>query len=327
MANKDKKTEPEKKPVALSKSELVSIVDGVRQTLDVMAREEADKASKLAKAHPGEETSTEVPPDDSATSGGPEASSAPADDTSSAPPSDDSGAPPADASAGPPADASAAPPTGDGDGDADDQGGAGSVEALEQAYAQLPLHELQMHYLACKAALVQAMGPQAGADDGTGAPPADASAGAPPAPPAPSADAGGPPPAMKSESGTEMPSDEKANGENPLHVKKSEKNTEVEALRKRLDDQEQAFGTVVSAMREALERPMRKSIVSTDVLPASTPAKPAVENLSKSEIDKLLKTIVRKPTLEKSERATVNRYYAEGQIQIDGIKPLIEKYA
>lgn len=132
---------------------------------------------------------------------------------------------------------------------------------------------------------------------------------------------------MKSESGTEMPSDEKANGENPLHVvHKSEKNSDVEALRKRLDEQDQALGTVVEAMKGFLERPMRKSIVSTaDLSDAKKSAKPDLDNLSKKEISGLLKEIVRKP-LTKSEREAINGFHY-GTVTVDGIKGIVEKHS
>lgn len=343
----------------LSKKELDSIIDEVANALNGAVTVEA---AKLSKAHDGESTASETPTDTSATTP-PSTDSASPDASASAPPTDDASAsaPPADASAAPPGDALAPPPGADGaapgpDASASpDAGGQGAdPRELEEAYTALPIEELKMHYLACKTALVAAMGnggsadaaPAPGAPGPDGAPPADAGAAptdpaasapaldagppagapAPATPPGdPSASAGGPPTddpsaALKTEMGTELPSDKKANGENPLHaVKKTEQEKAVEALSKAQPD---LIANLTKAVKNFVERPARLAITSTADLKKSDSADKPFEQLSKSEIDAKLKVAIRRTDLKKSDRETINSY-ALGLVKAESIKHLI----
>jgi hypothetical protein len=322
----------------IKKSELASIVAEVQQALNGATQDEANKIAKLSKAHEGEDTAPEVPKDDSATTPIKDGPGADADDSASAsgPPADDS----ATASAAPPAadDGSGTPPAHD-DGSAapagdpaamDGQGGA-NPEELEAAYAALPLHELQMHYLAVKAALVAAMGSDGGADAGAppapgadaGPPPAGPDAGSAPPPAAPDLNAGPQAPTMKTEKGAEMPSDKKANGENPLDaVTKSEKDLAIEALTKTVNDQGKALDTLLGAVKKIVETPVRKSIVSTADLPRTGQTED-LASLAKSEVLARLKKVATNPTLTKSDRERIN-HYALGHITVDGVKDLLQ---
>lgn len=296
----------------LTKTELVSIMDEVQKHLDEsLGAEAARVGTQLSKAHPGEDTSAEVPPDESSTSpSGPDASASPPPPDASAAPPDASASP--DASATPP-DASAVPP----EAGADDSMGGGEVppspEEIKQAYDALPLDQLQVHYLAAKQALVEKMG----APGNAGPPAPDQSA----APPAPDASASAPPPALKSE-GKQLPNDEKANGQDPLHaVKKSENSPEFESLTKKLADQDEALKSLVGAMKKIVEAPVRKAIVSTADLQA---APQDFSSLTKSEVDQKLRRVARNPLLSKSERGLITSFTL-GHVGVDAVKDLLTK--
>jgi hypothetical protein len=306
-------------------TELHELMSEVQKELDVILKAEQEK---LAKAHPGEETSSEVPADESATSassdgdGDADDSGPPAADES-APPSADASAPPA-ADAAPPADASAPPADGSADPGAD-QGL--NPEQLKAEYAQLPLEELKMHYLAAKEALFAAMG--AGGDPAAaGGPPADASAppappaaaSPPPAPPpaasAPPVDDQSAPPALKAEKQANNP----ANGGKVTTVAKSEKDLEIEDLRKKLGDLEEIVPSLIDLVKVAAA-PARKAVTSVAQLEKSNGVD--VGSLSKAEIDARLKRAVR-TNLTNPDREAINSYYLSGGATgIEGIKHIL----
>lgn len=277
----------------IPKAELDAILDEVNAALVPVLKTEVDKAAaKLAKAHPGEVTPPEVPVDASATKAPPDASqSAPADESKDSPPAPDASASAPDETA-PDETAPEAPAD-----DAQD-----SPEELQAAYASLPLEAQQMHYLACKAALIAAMGAgDATADDGDATADAgDATAGAPPAAPA-----------MKGE----MPAD--PNGE----VEKSEKDLAIESLMKTVKDQEIAMSKLIDITQQIVERPVRKSISSIrEVAPAAGAVD--VTKLTKAEIKIRLRKVAEQPGLRKSDRERITSYYL-GNTDLEGIKDLL----
>lgn len=314
------------------KTDLDAIVDQVRTELEPILKAEFTKAEKkLAKAAPGEDTSPEVPADKSATkddsASDDSAPPAPKADASASPPAD---GPPPPAADGPPGDASASPP-GDASGDPSQDMSSDPAE-LQQAYASLPLEELQMHYLAVKAALMQAMGNPDGsappadpaADPSAtamppAAPPASASpspAAPPPPPPAPPApDA--PPPALKAEAG--MTEHEEANGENPLD--KSEKDLAIEALQKTVAEQGAVLQAAQATIKKLVETPVRKSITTVADI-KKTEGSVDVKTLSRDDIKARLKRAAEKQTLTKSDRERIN-LFALGHLKVEGIADLI----
>lgn len=304
------------------KADLGAIVAEVQETLAPILKAEFQKAEEqLAKAQPGEATKPEVPADESATKpedksaskGDDKSASPPADASASPPPAADKSAspPPADAPPAPPADA---PPAGDASASGDPAADMSSDPAeLQQAYATLPLEELQMHYLAVKSALIAAMGNDASADaPPVDAPPAPGASAAPPpaAPPAP-------PPAQKAE----LKVDEKANGQDPTKLGKSEKDILIEALQKKAAEQETALASLVNAMTKVIETPVRKSVTSVSEIKTDS-TKVDVSKLSKGEIKTRLKRAAEKQTLSKSDRERIN-LFALGHIEVEGIADLI----
>jgi hypothetical protein len=304
----------------LKAKELEAILDEVGAKLEPVLKSEAEKAAeRLAKAHPGESTASETPKDASATK------EAPDDKSSAPPPPKPEGTPPAAKEASPPP---AAPPAADPALTADpaaatdpaaDPGAAGAEDPadLQAAYATLPLEDLQMHYLACKAALIAAMGNDGGAD----APPAadPAAAAAPPAPPPPAAPPAAPP-ALKNE----LPSDPKANGEDPANVAKSEKDLTIASLEKRVTERDTALEQLTGALRKIVERPVRKAITSLSDLRKSDGQGSTVDlsKLSKNEQRALVRKAAEKPNLKKSDRERLNSFFF-GNLEIDGVKDLL----
>ncbi len=204
---------------SIKDTQLKSIIAEVHTELDAIFKSEKEK---LLKAHPGEEISSEVPADESATEPS-EPSAAPAAPEASAAPSD---SPPVDASAPPEGDAPAADAAPEGDPAAD---ASGDFDGLVGEYSKLHPEELKAHYMACKQALFAIMGaggPPPGADAGAGSPPPPA---APPAPPIADQSA----PALKAEK-------------------------EIEELKEKLAKTEGA----VMGLLKAISSPSRKAVTS-----------------------------------------------------------------
>lgn len=309
----------------LKKSDIDSLLSEVEDALTAALKEEQEK---LSKAHPGEENSSEVDSDTSATSPKePEASTSPPPgdgDTSSPAPDASASAPPASA----PTDASAAPA----DGSAPADPGAdpsNDPQALQDEYSKLGAADpeaLKNHYLACKAALFALMG--AGADASAAAP---AAPGAPPAGPAaspsppvasPSPDA---PPAMKSEkSAGGMPTTtEAANGGQGMM--KSDKE-EIKGLTEKLAKQEEAMAGLLTVVTSMVETPVRKAITSIAHMSKTEEEKPSKEadftKLPKAEVKALLRKAAEKP-LRKSDRDLITSFDL-GHVGVDKIVHLIK---
>jgi hypothetical protein len=308
----------------MKKSEIDSLLTEVETALTAALKEEQ---TKLAKAHPGEESSSEEPSDTSATDPKePEASVSPPPGDGA---TDASPAPDASASVSPeatgPADASVPPADGSAPADpAADQ--SNDPQALQDEYSKLGAADpeaLKNHYLACKAALFALMG--AGAD--ASAPPAApvapvASPAAPMAPPvaSPSPSA---PPAMKSEkSAGGMPTTtEAANGGQGMM--KSEK--EIKDLTDKLAKQEEAMAGLLTLVTSVVETPVRKAITSIAHMAKTEDEKSSKEDfskLSKSEVKAKLRLAAEKP-LRKSDRELINSFDL-GNIGVDKVAHLIK---
>jgi hypothetical protein len=304
---------------------LDTLVSEVKKELEGLLKAEADV---LAKAHPGEDTSDETPADESATAS--EASSPadagpPADDASASaapPPSGDGDAddaPPADASGSAPADASA---SGDPAADA-----TTDHDALVAEYSKLDAETLKAHFLAAKEALMAALGADAaGAADGApAAPPAPAAdAGAPPpaAAAAPPMDAGSPPPDAPPALKGEMPAD--GNGENPLDaVRKAEatvKDAEIAALKKKVAEQDEALGKLVTAMKVVVEAPARKTVTSLTQIKKNEGVD--VTSMSRDQVRAALRRKA-EGKLSKSDRELINQF-ALNLITVEKVAHLLE---
>lgn len=292
--------------------ELDAILAEVSAQLEPVVKAEVQRAAeKLSKAHPGESTTDEVPKDDSATK------EAPADEASAPPKSDPPASePPA---AEPPA---AEPPAPEVPGDeppadpALDPGADGDIdspEALQAAYSTLPLEELQVHYMAVKAALYAAMPPAVPAPEAAiAAPPVAAPpVAAPPAVP-PMAD-----PALKAE----MPADPNGSVE---AVKKSEKR--VEDLIKTLAERDSVIAQLIessAALKKHIERPLRKSVATLSEVrrPSGTPAVDFA-SLSKSEMKVLVRKTIEKP-LSANDRARMHDFINGKYEDVESVKDLL----
>lgn len=174
------------------------------------------------------------------------------------------------------------------------EGGQMDTEALKAEYMKLPPEELEMHFMAAKAAMEALMG---GADQGA----EGLGAGAPA--PAPE---GAPAPAMKAE-----PAAKKAS-----LMEKSEKNTASDS---RLQELEAQVEGLVKALDLALGQPMRKAVTSVAYVPRTEETKPS---LSKGEVVEKLKEITKQP-LKKSDRELINRYCL-GEVEVDKIQHLLQ---
>lgn len=242
-------------PVTINDDELDLLISDVKKNLlDVL---DTEKAQRLAKA---------APPDDEPGAGAPpspSASAGPPVDDSPAPPA--GGAPPPDA---PPAPGADAPPGGE-------EAGAPTFDELKAEFAKLAPEELEMYFLAAKAAMQEAQGAP-----GAGAPPSpSASAGPPPsAAPSPSA-----PPAMKAEM---KPNGELAKAE----AKIAELSQHVENLAK---------------MVEHLAVPQRKAITASTYLGKS---EDKATTMTDTQIKQKLGERARERDLKKSDRELINSF-------------------
>jgi hypothetical protein len=297
---------------------LDALVSEVQKELTKHLKAEAEA---LSKAHPGEDISSEIPADESATSDG--SPSDAEEGSEAAPPADSGDSSPAEETPGEaPVDASASdapPPADDGSAPADPaMDPASDHDALVGEYTKLPIETLKAHVLASKEALMAAMG--AGAvDDGSAgaAPPAPPAAMGPPAPAASaSPDA---PPAMKGEMAAN-----KANGENVLtSVSKSEKDVEIETLRKRVEEQDATMAQVLKAVTMVVEAPVRKSVASIADLGKSAGAvDPSA--LTKDQVRNRLRERVVERKLSKSDRELVIAFDL-GHIGVEKVAHLLSE--
>lgn len=309
--------------------ELDAILQEVSTQLEPVVKAEVLRAAeKLSKAIPGESTTDEVPKDDSATK---EAS----DDKATAPPPKDD-APPADKAPDAPADGPPAleapvdgPPVDDGLTDPAADGDIDSPEALQAAYSTLPLDELQVHYLAIRAAMMAAMPQAAPAPEAPIAalPAAVAPPAAPPlAPPmAPPVAPPAVPPMADPTLKAEMPAD--PNG-SVSAVKKSEKL--IEDLNKKVTEQTAVIAELIdlsAALKRHAERPIRKSAVSLSEVRRATGAAPSaatvdLASLSKSEMKVLVRKTVEK-NLSVNDRTRMHDFISGKYEDVESVKDLL----
>lgn len=291
----------------MTQEELQALVRQVQGELDVHLTAEQ---TRLSKAHPGEEDSSELPADESSTADAsappsPEASGPPADASpdASAPPMDG----PPDASA-PPADASAAgPDAGGGDPMADP--GVIDPAAIQAELAQMPPEHVKALYLACKAVIFAAMG---GSPDASAPPAPGPDASAPPMPAGPPA---GPPdasPALKAETNP-------ANG-GKTTVAKSDKDEQIEVLTKKVAEFEGITSTLLTVVQKVISVPPRKAVAGVSELQKNS-AEDA-KSLAKDEVNTRLNRAAR-TKLSKSDRELINQY-SVGAIDVSKVSHLLD---
>jgi hypothetical protein len=168
-----------------------------------------------------------------------------------------------------------------------------------------------MHVLAAKAAYFAVMGASdpAAAPPAASAPPAAPPAAAAPPVASPSAPPA-PPPAMKAEV-----KDEAANG-GQTELGKSEKDIQIEALQKKVDELEGTVPALVAVLQKIASVPARKGVTSAAQLNKS------VGELTKSEITNRLNRLV-KSNISDSDRDAI-KSYTYGRVGVEGIKHLLE---
>lgn len=319
----------------ITKDKLQKLVDDVTASLsEVLNKAEKPElpTEELNKATPGNEAPAEKVPAGSSTessseeSSGAEESSSPSGSTDGDKAAPADGAPAPDASATAPADGAPAP---DASASADSsasqdpaQDAGGSVESLQAEYAALPLEELKMHMLACKAALISQMA-QGGAEDqsaapadGASAPDASATPGASPAasPAAPSA----PPP-----SDAEPPMAKSQDNELLDRIANLEKSL------KEKDELLNGFGTALTKFNEKLSTRKGIAHVSAIMKPGTELAKSEdkldLSNLSFDEIKSQLNTITATTKLNKSDQTAVLKFVAGNDKDTAKIAHLLKK--
>ncbi len=304
-----------------SPEELDSMLASVTSEVIEFLRKDEAELAKAVKDAPAEESEGSEGP------AAPEAS-APAPDE--APPAD--AAPPMDDGSAP---AEAAPPEGSAPADgapapapdamAQDQAiePAPTVEQLQAEYSQLDPEALKLHYLACKGAIMMAMG-QAGPEASAPAPDASAPPMAPPGgAPAPEASA---PPAFKAEMGAGKKIDlSDGNGGEIKAGKlgKSESDQRIEALELQLKKSEQTMLQLV----EIVAKPLRKSVKGVSELQFITkegdaPVAAPSSTMTKAEITSKLREKA-KTTLSKSDRDLMNQFVV-GAVDITKIEHLLK---
>jgi hypothetical protein len=325
-----------------TKQDLQKLLDQVTSQLSVVL-EKAEKpieGEALNKATPGNEAPAEKNPAGSSTEGS-EESSSPAGDTDG----DDKGSapaasPPAEGSAppagGPPADASAsASPAGAGAAPQDpalDSGG--SVESLQAEYAALPIEELKMHMLACKAALISQMA-QGGVEDQSAAPGAPGAglspdAGMPPAggPPA-DASAAPSPDASASPAPTPPPAESTPPMTKSQDLELLERISNLEKSIKEKDELLNGFGTALTKFNEKLST--RKAVTRVSELnkPGTELAKSEdkldISTLSLDSIKSQLNQLTATTKLNKSDKDAVMSFVVGSNTDVTKIAHLLKK--
>ena len=288
-----------KETPTITKEGFDAIISEIKADIDTVLKSEKDKLETLSKANPGEETSSEPPADTSAVktapeSSGPEAAEPAAEGPSAAPETE---APPADIEA-----------TQEAPVDPAAQMGPIDPEQLKAEYCQMPLEDLQAHYLACKEALVQAMAAQAPAPAPAAAPVAGAPAPAAAAPAAPPVAAPAPAPAAPPAAP-------------PVPAFKSEEALKIATLEKSLKDQDEAINKLVGVMTKVMSAPLRKSITSlTEVIDQTAP-KVELKNMTKAQLDKALMDKIASGKLTKSETDLICDFDSH-KVKVDALAPL-----
>lgn len=302
-------------PVKISDKELQDILAQVQSEVSSVLKAEKESVTKLSKAEESSSsgsTSMEKgssPFEGSASgsaSASPEASasvSGSPEGSFSAPGAPDEGAP-----------AGAAPEEGAPAG-GEDAEGAVDPGMLQAEYEKLSPEELEMHFVACKAALESKMGgAEAGAPEGAVGP--GAAGGPPPAGVEPGPEMNPAPPMGKAE----MPS-HKTNGDATKNLGKVGKSEELSKMEGEVKEMKHQLNVALQAL-DLLSRPLQKAITGTNYVPKTQETKKDFAQLSKSEInEKLKKKVTTK--LAKSDRHLINEY-CYGNVGVEKIAHLLK---
>lgn len=266
--------------VYVTQTELDAILAEVQRDLDGSL---ATERARLAKA--ADEASPESSPpakDDMPSDADPK----PAEDTEAPK------APPVDADMSPPdAKPEASDLPGEEGGDHLDLG------ALKDEYAGLPDHELEIHFAAIKAAMMDK------AKGGSASPSPSPSASLPPAPPSPSAS-----PALKAEK--------------PAEMSKSEQEL-IKGIQKENSDLRLQLEGLTKAVSLIVSQPSRKAIVGQSQLYLAKGEEQATpSNLSRDEAIALLREKA-KTNLSKSDRGLINQFCI-GSVDLSQVAHLLK---
>jgi len=269
----------------------------------ILAEVEADLAKEgfaLAKADDDKDDAGSAAPEASASApaGPPPGADAAPPDASAAPAPDM--APPAaapDASADPaaaPADGSAGPP---------------DMEALKSEYSALPVDELQMHFVAVKAALMAKMGsqspsmaPDMGPDQGASAPPAAD----------PSASSSAPVPAMKGEMSAVKPG-----------LGASASMAKSESAMRLMEEQIEMLTKAVELVVGAPQRKSVKGVSELQFLSKGEETVKKAETLTAAQIREKLSEKARNPSLSKSDKNAIVAYSIGTDLDLAKIEHLL----
>lgn len=328
-----------------SKSEIIALMDSVKAEfknitaaeLEKLSKSEGSSSSSTAEGSLGKAT---IPAEGSLSSSSSEGSAPPmsgegsspsagsagdAGDASmpppgaegSAPPGMDESAPPAAPSAGP----DGAPPPGA------DGGMTGiPMEELVGLYVNLPDQDFDAHMAAMQQAAIMRQGGT------TGAPPA----GAPSAPPSPSA-----PPMGKQEVATHNPNiGLAAGGGTPGKVETHNPNIgptkkSEDEMGQRLSKAEEAVDVLVKVVDALTSTPVRKAQTGLTYIPyqgalqkteQTKPLKKSVSDMTRDELTKELMRVTSQPTLSKSDRDTINGFYnRSSSVTLADIEAILNK--
>lgn len=297
--------------IKLTKSELDNLVSNAQKTLDKILAKEEGSAPPPKEGSAGPSAGPSASPSPSGPPAGPSS-----DPANAAPEGAGDAGPPA---GGPPPDAA---PGAGAPGDPAAAGGEQGVDpqALKAEYAKLDPQSLEMHYLAAKEALYEKM-QQSGAAAGPGAanpagapspspmpsagpsaPPAGPGAGGPP-PGGPSAGpAGGPPPGGPP-GGPGGPPPEALKSEKDAGAKLAKFEADLEKLK--------GENGLLHKAVEMLSAPLRKSLTGTSFAAkpgTGTSLKKSVSELTKAEVDAIIKAKAMDASLSKKDRELMVDY-------------------
>jgi hypothetical protein len=203
----------------------------------------------------------------------------------------------------------------------------GDEQTLEQAYAALPDDQLQMHYEALRAVVMQRMSGGAGAPAAPGAPSPDQGAGGPPGaggmpPEASGSPAGGPPGAGG------MPPEMGAGGP-PEQLQASEAPVWADELKKATDEKvaslERQLAGLTGLLETMITRPQQKAFTSmAQFVAKSELEKPKPVSMNRKDVLKKLNQVAQSNDLKKSDRDLINRYVLAGDVDVNEISHLLK---
>jgi hypothetical protein len=279
----------------LTKPELAKLLDDVTNDFGTLLAKAESETPEMAKADPGEESPGEKTPPGSSAEEPKKEESSPAPEAHKEPDGDE--APPA------------AEQTPD---EATEQGVP--EQTLEAQYSALPVEELKLHFVACKTALMAALG-------AAGGPPADGATPPPPAPPTPAPEATASPAPQPGFGKKEFPAAEGSGGEMKLGKSEADIKLEsrLETLEKALKEKDDYIKDVESKFSAAAEgltklinsQPMRKSIAGVSFVAREdgvTTGGTQTPTLTKAEAIAKCNEISARPDLKKSDRELLNKF-------------------